>query len=250
MKFHEFGDKNNKTMLLIHGVLTPWQIWQPHIDVFKDDYRVIVPALDAHIEDEESEFLSIDDEAEKIEEYVKTNLGGSVYALCGLSMGGKIANRIFERCNIGIRNLVLDGAPLVKGLAISKRFMIMSYKTIIHKSKQRDQVTLENFKRDFLPEKYLDTFLKFADTMSDTSIANMISSVCDITFEPFDNKNTKILFMHGTKGNEVYAKKSARKMLELYGESVTIKRFDGCKHCETAVYYPEKWCGAVNEFLG
>ena len=250
MKFHEFGDKNNKTMLLIHGVLTPWQIWQPQIDFFKDNYRVIVPALDAHIEDEKSEFLSIDDEAEKIEEYVKTNLGGSVYALCGLSMGGKIANRIFERSNIGVKNLVLDGAPLVKGSVIAKRFMIMSYKSIIRKSQQRDQGTLENFKRDFLPEKYLDTFLKFADTMSDESIENMIGSVCDITFEPVDNKNTKILFMHGTKGNEVYAKKSAKKMRGLYGGSVTIKRFDGCKHCETAVYNPEKWCDTVNDFLG
>ena len=84
----------NKIMILIHGVLTPWQIWKPQIDYFKDNYHVVVPALDAHIENEKSEFVSIEKEAEMIEEYVNNNFGGRVYALCGLSMGGKIANRI------------------------------------------------------------------------------------------------------------------------------------------------------------
>ena len=250
MKFHEFGDKNNKPMILIHGVLTPWQIWQPQAEYFKQNYFVAVPALDAHIEEEASEFLSIDDEAAKIEAYVKENFGGRVYALCGLSMGGKIANRIFERRNISIDNLVLDGAPLVKGSFIAKKFMTMSYISIIHKSKQRDKKTLENFKKDFLPEKYIESFLKFADTMSDSSIENMISGVCDIGLSGHDNKNgTKILFMHGTKGNEVYSVKAAGKMSELYKGSVAVKQFDGCKHCEIAVYEPEKWCGTVDSFL-
>ncbi len=238
-------------MILIHGVLTPWQIWKPQIDYFKDNYHVVVPALDAHIENEKSEFVSIEKEAEMIEEYVNNNFGGRVYALCGLSMGGKIANRIFERGNIKIDNLVLDGAPLVKGFAIAKVLMTMSYKSIVHKSKQRDKKTLENFKRDFLPEKYLDSYLKFADTMSDTSIENMLISVCDITISPCSNDNgTKILFMNGTKGNEVYSVKSAKKMREIYGDSVTTKQFDGCKHCEIAIYSPNVWCDTVEKFLG
>ena len=250
MKFHESGDRKHKPMILMHGVLTPWQIWQPQIDFFKDNYYVVVPALDAHIEEEKSEFVSIEEEAEKIEEYVNNEFGGRVYALCGLSMGGKIANRIFERRNIKIDNLVLDGAPLVKGSAIAKVFMTRSYKLIVRKSKQRDKKTLENFKRDFLPEKYLESYLQFADTMSDTSIENMIGCVCNTGISPCENQNgTKILFMHGTKGNEVYSVKSARKMKKLYPSSVAVPRFDGCKHCEIALYYPEKWCGTVERFL-
>ncbi len=28
MNIHTFGDKNNKAVILIHGMLTPWQMWQ------------------------------------------------------------------------------------------------------------------------------------------------------------------------------------------------------------------------------
>ena len=28
MIFHTFGDNHNLAILLIHGVLTPWQIWE------------------------------------------------------------------------------------------------------------------------------------------------------------------------------------------------------------------------------
>ena len=250
MRFHEFGDRKNKVMVLIHGVLAPWQVFEPQIEYFKNDYCVVVPALDAHIEEEKSEFVSLEKEAEKIEEYIKKNFGGRVYVVCGLSMGGKIANRIFERENIKIDNLVLDGAPLMKISVIAKKLMTMSYKTIVHKSKQRDKKTLENFKKDFLPEKYLDSYLKFADTMSDKSIENMLISVCDVTPLPCSNKNgTRILFMHGTKGNEVYSVKSAKKMQEIYGDIVSVKQFDGCMHCEIAVYSPNVWCGTVENFL-
>lgn len=49
MKFHEFGDPKNQKIMLIHGVLTPWQIWKPQIEYFKKHYFVIVPALDGKL---------------------------------------------------------------------------------------------------------------------------------------------------------------------------------------------------------
>ena len=48
MIFHTFGDDHNPAILLIHGVLTPWQIWEDAIRQFSKESCVIVPALDAH----------------------------------------------------------------------------------------------------------------------------------------------------------------------------------------------------------
>ena len=47
MIFHTYGKKENKAIVLIHGVLTPWQIWNTAIRKFKRNYYVIVPELDA-----------------------------------------------------------------------------------------------------------------------------------------------------------------------------------------------------------
>lgn len=250
MEFHTFGDNKNKAIVLIHGVLTPWQIWEKQIEYFGMDYYVVVPALDAHIEDSESEFISVDGEAEAIEKYIADNLGGNVYALCGLSMGGVIANRIFERENVTVDKLVLDGAPLVKIPALFKIIMTSQYKSIVHKSKLRDKKTLENFKKYFLPERYIESYLKFVDTMSDSSVKNMIASVCDTQIDiSLNSANTSILFLYGTEGNEVYSKRSAEEMQWLYSESFEAVCFEGYKHTELAVYNSNKWCEVVDEFL-
>jgi len=91
MIFHTFGNNENKAVMLIHGMLTPWQIWEDAVSVLSKDYFVIVPELDAHTEDKPSRFISVEKEAEQLKEYLIKNHNGELYALCGLSMGGRIA---------------------------------------------------------------------------------------------------------------------------------------------------------------
>ncbi len=249
MRFHTFGNKENKIMLLIHGVLTPWQIWQEQIEYFSKKYYVIVPALDGHVEEEASEYKSVENEAEQIIRFILDDHGGDVEAVCGLSMGGAIAYKIFESGKLNIKYLVIDGGPLSPLGRLPVWFMEKSYTSIIHKAKVRDKKTLENFKKDFLPEKYLESFLKFADTMSDATISNMIRGVFCISIRECDHgKDTSILFMHGTKGNEMVSRKAARKMKEIYPQT-EIQCFDGYLHAELAIYHSEEWIEHVDEFI-
>ncbi len=44
MQVHEFIEGNKPIMVLIHGVLTPWQIWTPQITAFKERYVVFLLA--------------------------------------------------------------------------------------------------------------------------------------------------------------------------------------------------------------
>lgn len=249
MRFHTFGDGNKKIMVLIHGVLTPWQIWQEHAKYYEKDYLVVVPALDGHVEEEASEYISVEDEANKIIDYVINAYGKEVDVLCGLSMGGAVAYKVFESGKLTINNLVVDGAPLSPLGKLPVWFMTKNYMNIIHKTKVRDQKTLDSFKKYFLPEEYLPSFLKFADTMTDETIKNMLSSVfsTNISKTPVEN-DTKILFMHGTKGNEVVSKKAARKMKEVYPQTV-IKCFDGYAHAELSIYHVKEWIDTVKRFI-
>lgn len=249
MRFHEFGDKNDKIIILIHGVLTPWQIWQEQIDFFKEKYFVIVPALDAHVEEEASEYISVEQEAKCIEEYVCSNYGSKVFAVCGLSMGGAIANVLFGNGKLEIEHLVFDGAPLVPTPGFATKMMTNAYLDIIHKSKERDKNTLRNFEKNFLPAKYLDSYLKFADTMSDDSVKNILNSVGESRLSVCGNpNNTRILFLHGTKGNEILAKKSA-KLTKRHYPDATILSFKGYMHGELAIYKGAEWIRVVDSFF-
>ena len=249
MNFHTFGNENSKVMILIHGVLTPWQIWQEQIDYFSERYCVIVPALDGHIENEHSEFKSVEDEANKIVDFITENYGDNVDTVCGLSMGGAIAYKIFESERLSINHLIIDGAPLSPVGKIPVWFMEKSYLSIIHKSKLRDKKTLANFKKNFLPEKYLNSFLNFADTMTDTTISNIVRGVFNVSISRISKgDNTFILFVHGTKGNETVSQKAAKRMKELYPQT-EIRCFKGYAHAELAIYHSGEWIKQVDEFI-
>ena len=248
MFVHEFATGNKPIMVLVHGVLTPWQVWTPQITAFKEKYNIYVVALNAHTEESASEFVSVQSEAEEIVQYFKEKNIDIIDVLCGISLGGKIAYEIWKSENLNIHNLILDGAPLVACPKFAIKIMINNYKDIIHKSKVRDKKVIENFKKYFLPEKYLDSFLKIADFMTDKSIENIVNSAfAGSKIEGVENQS-RILFVHGTKGNEVLSKKAA-KLMKKYYPTTEMVCFKGDAHCYKVIYEPEKWIEVVEKFL-
>ena len=249
MKFHTFGNDSGKTILLIHGMLNPWQIWKDVSDSFAGEYYVIIPELDAHTQGEASEFLSVEDEAMKICDYLTQSGKEKLYMICGLSMGGRIAAELAGMDGITVENLILDGAPLLPMSKILICFMAKSYVSIINKSKKRDPKVVESFKKDFLPERYLDDYFLLADYMDEQSIRNALNSVFSaFEFKKYD-ESCRVLFMHGTKGNESVSKKAAIKMKEVNPQT-EIRHYEGYAHAQLLSFEASKWIKEVKDFLG
>lgn len=116
MLVHECVDGNKPIMVLVHGVLTPWQIWTPQITAFREYYNIYAIALNAHTEDTSSEFVSVMAEAEEIVQYFKLKNIDTVDVLCGLSLGGKIAHEIWKSGKLNIHNLNY-GRSTVSGMS-------------------------------------------------------------------------------------------------------------------------------------
>lgn len=248
MKIHTFGNIDNPKMLLIHGALTPWQIWNEQIEFFGKEYYVIVPSLDAHTIESPSEFNSIKEEAEKIEHYCSANSINNFDVVCGISLGGAIANVLWGNQKVKINKLILDGAPLSPTPKIMQKFMIKSYLNIIHSSKTRNPKIIKSFKKSFLPEKHLENYLKIADNMNDSSIEKLVKSVSESKLCTTAPQDTKIFYMHGTKANETISKKSA-KLVKKYYPNTTTFCFKGCVHCYKICFEPLQWREIVSEFL-
>lgn len=229
-------------------MMNPWQIWEDAAEHFSKEYHVIVPELDGHTEEETSHFLSVEDEAEKIRRYAIEKLGGKINVLCGLSMGGRIAAVLAGMPGITVDALVLDGAPLQKLPGLARTVIKSSYRMVINKSKGRDPKILERAKKEFLPERYIDDYLKVADHMDEASIPVIIDSV----FQPFDHKaydrRMRILFMHGTKGNEKVSIKAAARMKEANPQT-EIRCFQGYAHAQLASFEIDRWIREVSDFL-
>lgn len=247
MKIHEFGTANESVMVLIHGVLTPWQIWEPQIEAFQDTYHIFTVALSAHTEEEASEFVSLDAEVSEIIQGLIAQNITSIDVLCGLSLGGVISHEIWKTGTLPINHLVLDGAPLLPFPLGSGKIMTNNYLNIIHKSKKRDPKVLASFKKNFLPEKYLSSYLKIADFMTDTSMTNIIKAADTGNLCTTVDNKSKILYIHGTKGNEIISKKVAKLMKKAYPETKVVC-FKGDAHCYKAIYEPETWVEIVKTF--
>ena len=248
MIFHTYGKKENKAVVLIHGMLTPWQIWNTAIDKFSKDHYVIVPELDGHTELTPTVFHSIEEETSKIHDYIMEEVNGNIYLLAGLSMGGRIAAALAKSEDLNIENLVLDGAPLTKVNGLMKVIMKSNYKTIIMKSKMHDAKILEQAKKDFLPENMIPYYIKIAENMIMISVNNIINSVFSRFDYPKYKSGMKILFMHGTKGNESVSAKCAVRMKKTNPQT-EIRSFDGLAHAELACFKPEQWYEEVRSFI-
>ena len=248
MLFHTYGNRENKAIILIHGMLTPWQIWNTAIKSFRENYYVIVPELDAHTEFTPTVFHSIEEEAEKIHDYILKELNGKVFLLAGLSMGGRIAATLAKNGDISIENLVLDGAPLAKVNCLLKTVMKSGYKSIVMKSKMHDAKTLERAKKDFLPEEMIPYYIKIAENMIMVSVNNIIDSVFSRFDIPCYGNDMNILFLHGTKGNEAVSRKCALKMKKKNPQT-DIKCFEGYAHAELACFKPDQWVREVGDFI-
>ena len=73
--------------------------------------------------------------------------------------------------------LLIHGVLLPAGRVVSA-VMSKAFQKFVHKSQTRDPKTLESLKKNFLPERFMEAFLALADLVSDTSIENMVYSMC------------------------------------------------------------------------
>ena len=58
MEILEFGNKENKKIILIHGFQSPYQVWDEYVKYYEKDYHVIVPILPGHNPKKKEEFIS------------------------------------------------------------------------------------------------------------------------------------------------------------------------------------------------
>ena len=110
MKFHEFGNKNQTTVMLIHGLGTTWdKSFGKVIPLLTPHYFVVAVGLDGHNPEEESNYINGEKEAEQVEKYIQNNLGGKVDVIYASSLGCITALLTAYRRKVAVRNIILDG---------------------------------------------------------------------------------------------------------------------------------------------
>ena len=48
MEILEFGDRNKRKIIFIHGFQCPYQIWEKYIEHYQKDFHIIIPIMPGH----------------------------------------------------------------------------------------------------------------------------------------------------------------------------------------------------------
>ena len=109
LKIDTYGDPQNPSMLMIHGMYMDGSSLEAEITELKQDYYLIVPTNHGSDGATETTFDSFDSECADMEDYIQKNLDGHLDYAYGISMGATTLYNLLQRNNIEIDTAILDG---------------------------------------------------------------------------------------------------------------------------------------------
>ena len=244
MRFLTHGEKENRALMLIHGMANTSDLFDPLLAYLKD-YYVIVCELDGHSRNEAGEFVSVKEAAQKIEKYVNDNLNGRLYGLLGFSLGGTIATEVISRGNIEVDRTILDAAFVIKMGIMTYPFKwifqgsIWSIKKNIHVPKPLVESIMGKGNSGIVDTLYKDVSLK--------SVGNAALSCYTYTIKDgIRDYHNPIVFWYGE--NEPYPVKSA-KLLKKYLPQMKKRVYKGLGHGQMLHEHTSTYAKRIKEFL-
>lgn len=238
MIFKTFGNPADPVVLLLHGGgLSHWSV-EPLVQLLSPDYFCITPIIDGHGEDGDTTFISINDSALKVIDYIEQNHGGSIHAICGLSIGAQITLEV-----LSLKEQICRFSIVESALTIPLRFKslielttTMAYPLIKQKWYSRLQA-----KSLLLPSHMFESYYRDSCKISKESLRNIISS--NSTYKLNENLNrtkAKVLILVG--GRELKVMKQSSNLLQdliPQSEKLVLPSYG---HGELSQMHPDQYC--------
>ncbi|WP_304508801.1 alpha/beta fold hydrolase [Anaerotignum sp.] len=238
MIFKEIGDKKYPTIIFLHGGgLSDWS-WKVIVDKFSDKYNVVTPIIDGHGEDGGEKFISIDDSASKLIDYIEKEKSGKVFAIGGLSIGAQIL------CE------VLSQRPHITDYAIIESALVVPIKGITALTVPTYQLCYGLLKKRWfakmqaqtlcVPDELFETYYRDSLNITKQSLINItLSNGNYLLKNAIANTTAKVLIIVGEK--EIGVMKKSAKLLHTTLKESSLYIAPKLKHGELSLVYPNQY---------
>lgn len=235
MKFKTIGNSDGHRILLIHPMFVTLEFFSHLIECLKEDYFIITPILDGHNKDEDSTFLSVEDEANKILAYLQDNDIKELDFILGTSLGAIIAFEIYKRNEISINKVYLDGGPFFKFGPLLQKIAAKKFYSICSKVRENPQNAIEKLGNLF-PD-IANQMVEVCGRITKESVRNLPHACYSFNLPDLNATAQKaITFLYGTKEPARLCIFRLRK----YKYSRIIKK-RGFRHCGYLLSCPEEY---------
>jgi pimeloyl-ACP methyl ester carboxylesterase len=245
MKFKEYGDTNNDTIMLLHGGGLSWWNYREEAKKLQESHHIIIPVLDGH-SDSDRKFTSIEDNAQEIIDYITSNYNGHIRLIGGLSLGGQILLEILSRKNDICDYAIVESALAVPMKATYKMIrpaFSMSYGLISKKWFSKMQFNSLRIRKDLFDEYYRDTCKIEKKDMIAFMEANSKYEIKD----SLQDTKAKVLVVVGDKEISIM-KKSASIIHKKIKES-QIEILPNYYHGDFSINNPQQYITAINDLI-
>ncbi len=244
--FKKFGDPLKPVIVLLHGGGLSWWSYKNIIELLKNSFYIITPVLDGFGEDFKNTFVSIEDSAQKIIKFIKDNFNGSVYAICGLSIGAQILVEILSLENDITKKACIESA-LVIPMKFTKAMTIPMYTVSYGLVKLRSFAKFQA-KYLFIPSDMLEEYYNDSSKVSKESLINMSLSNASYSIKKdLKDTNAHVLIMCGEKELKVIKKSCEILHKTIQGSKLIV--IPKMKHGEISLRYPDKYVGIIITFF-
>lgn len=245
MNFISYGNRNNKSILFIHGLASTADLCFKALLPYLQDYYVIFCELDGHYGTNPKDLISMEETINSIESYILNELKGSVYGLCGFSMGATIAVELIGRGNISASKVLLDAA-ITAQLGLMAR--PLTYAFIIGTSRIKNKKPIPKFLLDKLMGK---DNLSVIEMIYPKISKNTIKNVCKFIYhykvpENLSKFSNPIMFWRGSE-EPIPAK--SEKILREYLPQMKTEVFEGMGHGQFLHDHPKEYAEKLKIFL-
>lgn len=245
MKYKEYGLKNKDIIILLHGGGLSWWNYIDEIGLLEDEFHIVIPILDGH-SDSDTNFISIENNASEIINFINENYNGKVKLIGGLSLGGQVLLEILSR-----NPNICEYAVIESALVIPMKFTYKMIETIFNltygltKKSWFSKLQFKNLKiKNSLYDLYYEDTCKIS---KNNLIAFMKSNSSYELKDTLSRTRAKVLILVGSKERSIM-KKSAVKIAELIPNS-ELEILQGYYHGDISINHVDDYVERVKRLV-
>ena len=241
MNYKEYGKGNQKAVVLLHGGGLSWWNHREAAELLQGEYHVILPILDGHA-GSDRRFTSIEDNAAEIVDFIRSDLGGTVYLLGGLSLGAQVALEMLSQQSDICEHAIIESAAVIPSKlthAIIKPSLVCSYGLIKQKWFARLQFKSLRIKDELFDDYYRDTCAITKEDM----IAFLLANTSYTLKQSIKDTKADICICCGERETREI-KRSAERIKE-YLPNASVVELSGMVHGEFSINHAEDYIKAI-----
>lgn len=246
MLLKETDNRSLPTIILLHGGGLSWWSLEPVIRLLKEHYHIVTPIIDGHGEDAYETFISIEDTAQKLIQYIDAQHNGKVFAIGGLSIGGQIVTEVLSSREDIAEYAIIESALVypIKGTS----FMTVPAYQLFYGLIKRRWFSKMQAKTLCIPDNMFDLYYKESIKMTKQSLINITLSNGNYELKhSISNTTAKVMIVVGGKEIGIMRKSAKRLNEAIAGSELNI--IPNMGHGEISLLHPIIYVELISKFF-